>query len=350
LLPLSFPRNCTNIVEGDGIYGHTGIRFRQRFISKCHIRTDSVDQPLYGCIFCIKEHKTIEEHDATVFFSVAQFFHHLAKHSQPLPSIEGVTTIYGYQQPSVVDFDIHFTKPEAIYPQFCMKEIASKVATRPSATALTTHHPKPKSAGSIDPVGNMVLHFAANARIVGITFPDELHGTWCVGYHDGQRGSFPASSVALELPAREDVLMNAQSSLVAFAKWDFKPKESRDGGWLSFRKGEKISAVGYTFQDQWCWSGQIRDSKGKGKWGLFPASFVDNLQEAGNLALSPSTSTSRSGFGAFGRIGSTPLGRMMSSKHERSASLRSNGSGGSGNRIAQPGLEVVTHTNSWTRN
>jgi hypothetical protein len=107
-------------------------------------------------------------------------------------------------------------------------------------------------------------------------------------------------------------------------------------------------AVGYTFQDQWCWSGQ----NGKGKWGLFPAVFVSGLQEAtGGVGgkgqskgqSSPSSPSVKSGLGL--RIGSFPIGRMRSSRGERSGSVVSTGSGsgmsnGSGN--AQPGLEVVS--------
>ena len=154
-----------------------------------------------------------------------------------------------------------------------------------------------------------------------------------MGYHDGERGAFPASEMMLETPAKEDVLMSPQSSLVATARWDFKPKDAKEGGWLKFSKGERIAAVGYTFQDQWCWSGQ----SSKGKWGLFPAAFVENLQEA---RVGSSPGSVRSGL----RIGSISLGRRTT---ERSGSVatsppvRSPG-------IFQPGLEVVTsRTSSW---
>ncbi|RAL60286.1 hypothetical protein DID88_000065 [Monilinia fructigena] len=69
--------------EVSGIYSNTGIRWRQRFISKCHLKTTSVDDPIYGCIFCIEDHRTVEDHDATVFFSVTSLFRHLARHPRP---------------------------------------------------------------------------------------------------------------------------------------------------------------------------------------------------------------------------------------------------------------------------
>lgn len=350
------------LLERSGIYGNSGIRFRQKFISKCHLRTNNVDEPVYACIFCIEEHRTVEEHDATVFFSVTKLFQHLAKHSRPLPNIAGVAILYGFQPPHVLDFDIHFTTPEPKFQQFSMMEIAPKAATRPAAHATTTHHPKNNRSSSRDPEGNPTLHFAAGARIVGITFPDRFHGQWCIGYHDGERGSFPANTIMLEMPVREDVLMNAQSNLVAFAKWDFKLKDAKEGGWLKFSKGDKISSVGYTFQDQWCWSGQIGTGS-KSKFGLFPAAFVEGLREDvgggvgnGKLGSSPGIVKIGSGLG-LGSLGSrigSGLGRNKSSRgHERSASVRSSGSTSSGGMVAvQPGLEVVQspiHSNggSW---
>lgn len=184
-----------------------------------------------------------------------------------------------------------------------------------------------------------------------------------MGYHDGERGAFPASEIMLETPAKEDVIMNPQSSLIATARWDFKPKDTKDGGWLRFSKGDRISCIGYTFQDQWCWSGQ----SSKGKWGLFPSAFVENLQDgsssrtaslgigsgramgtspgsSGRLSLSTSAG-SRSGFGGLSsRMPSFPLSRNRSSRQsvDRSnASVRSSGSAGSPSN-QQAGLEVYT--------
>ena len=316
-----------------GIYGNNGIRWRQRFISKCHLKSHSIDEPLYGCIFCIEECKTVEETDATVFFSVAQLFKHLATHTRPLPTVAGITTLYGFQEPTALDFDLHFTTKEPKLHAFCMAEIAPKVATRASAHAITTHHSKRNNR---DPDGNPVLQFAVGARIVGITYPERFHGQWCVGYHDGERGSFPASAIQLDMPAKEDVFMSAQSNLIASAKWDFKPKDQKDASWLKFSKGDRIQSIGYNFQDQWCWSGQTS----KGKWGLFPAAFVENLQEGGKMGTSPGgVKTGGLGFGS--RMPSFPIGRHKSSRQDRSASLTSTGGGSSPVVQMQPGLEVA---------
>ncbi|TVY78513.1 hypothetical protein LSUE1_G008168 [Lachnellula suecica] len=325
------------LLDRSGIYGSSGIRWRQKFISKCHVKTTSIEEPLYACVFCIEDNKTVEEHDATVFFSVSQLFRHLAKHTHPLPKVAGLQILYGYQPAEVLDFDIHFTTTEPKPSQWNMTEIATKVATRASAYATIAHHPKLNARTARDPDGDETLHFAAGAKIVGITYPERFNGQWCVGYHDGDRGSFPAANIMIERPAKEEVLMNPQSSLIATARWDHKPKDSKDGGWLKFSKGDKISCVGYQYQDQWCWSGQ----SSKGKWGLFPAAFVENLQDGGKLPP-PSPTSTKGGFAS--RMPSFAIGRNKSSKTDRAASVRSVGSAGSAGNVAvygQPGLEVA---------
>lgn len=266
--------------------------------------------------------------------------------------------LYGFQPVDVVDFDIHMAVAEPKLQTFCMREISQKVATRPSASALVTFHPKLQSRDAKDPDGLPALHFAAGARIVGITFPEKFAGNWCIGYHDGLRGSFPASAIALEKPAKEDVLMDAQSTLITYAKWDFKPKDTRDGDWLRLSKGDKILCIGYTFPDSWCWSGQTT----KGKWGLFPRVFVDHCQEGGKVMGGGIQRKESSGFGMGLMPKMSILGRKKSKSEMRESkdtlrrgSVRSNTSSGSGSGAlsvrGQEGLEVVTSPihggNSW---
>lgn len=323
------------------------------------MKTNSHEDPLYACVFCVEARATIEPHDATIFFSAAALARHLAKHAQPAPQVNGLHVIYGAQPPTAVDFDMHFPNPEARITQYPMSEIAAKVNSRPSAHAITTNHFKLPHAKARDPEGNPILHFAAGARIVGVSFPERFQGQWCMGYHDGDRGAFPASCVTLDLPRAEDVLMNAQSTLVAWAKWDFKPKDVKEGGWIGFKKGERISCVGYAFQDQWCWSGR----SAKGKWGLFPSAFVEELRiEQAGVGAGVGSPTASKGLGFGARIaGGLPLGKKKSAtkqrggvpvpQRQRSGSLVSMGSvgtNGSGSRNGrgsvgqqQPGLEIV---------
>lgn len=285
------------------------------------------------CIFCIEEQRTVEDHDATVFFSVTSLFRHLARHPRPLPQVTGITTVYGIQPPSVLDFDIQFTIHEPKLSTYCMSEIASKVTSRPSAHAVITHHPKPTSKTFRDPDGQPTMHFADGAKIVGISFPERWGGNWYVGYHDGERGSFPANSVSFIPPPRDDVKLNPQSSLQAVAKWDWKPKD-KDEGWLKFSKGERIYNIGYSWQDQWCWSG----CNSKRKWGIFPSLFVEDLMNtdssSGNAKANKILGTDvekkeRGGLGAAfgfsggkGRMVSFPLSRNRSSRGPQSPVLK----------------------------
>jgi hypothetical protein len=80
--------------------------------------------------------------------------------------------------------------------------------------------------------------------------------------------------VALDIPSKDNIIMNSRSTLSATARWDHKPKDSNTT-WLSFSKGSKISNIGFPYQDAWCWTGQNT----KGKWGVFPAAFVTGLRE-----------------------------------------------------------------------
>lgn len=172
---------------------------------------------------------------------------------------------------------MHFTLNDPTFPQYNMMEIASKVAMRAHGSANTVNRAKQGGTIKKDPDGMPTLQFAVGAKIVGIMFPERFNGQWCTGYHDGDRGSFPANYINLQTPPKEDVLMHAQSSLLAVAKWDFKPpKGDKDSGWLKISKGDKIENIGYTFVDQWCWSGKNQ----KSKWGIFPSAYVEHLRDS----------------------------------------------------------------------
>lgn len=233
----------------------------------------------------------------------------------------------------MIDFDIHFTTSQPVVPEFAYAAIAQKVATRPTALASSSNHPKQNRPDSRDPDGNPVLHFAIGARIIGITFPDRFNGLWAIGYHDGMRGAFPTAAIIINQPGRDEEVMNSNSNLVAFAKWDFKLKKSKDDPWLKFSKGDTITHIGFKYQDQWCWTGQ----NSKGQWGLFPNAFVDQLHDRGVFGTRPG-STKKSSISS--KMPSFSLGRNKSSKHERKGSIVSTSSGESRHSF-QPGLEVV---------
>jgi hypothetical protein len=255
-----------------GIYspqGIPGIRFRHRVLQKSHLAS-KLDEPSYACIFCIEDGHTVEEQDATVFFSSQQYFAHIQKHARPLREIEGLKVIYGSQK-GVTDFDICFLDMDQSPPYY--GDVAQKTASLPSAIANANHREKSKGFRARDPEGNHSLSFAVGAKIVGLTFPPQFKGEWASGYHDNSKLCFPVSFIQLQSPPnKEDILMNPKSGLVATALWDHKQKEP-NSEWLNFSKKEKITHIGFPYEDFWCWSGM----NAKGKWGLFPREYVTGL-------------------------------------------------------------------------
>ncbi|KZL77971.1 SH3 domain-containing protein [Colletotrichum tofieldiae] len=130
------------------------------------------------------------EGDATVFQSADQLLKHLACHPQPLPEVPGVTVLYGQMEKDhyqIEDYDIHFPSPPAPSP---FPEIDT--SQFPVATALKSHVQR-WGENLVGPDGNPdVLKFFIGAKIVGVEFPEKWGGKWCMGWHDGVRGPFPA--------------------------------------------------------------------------------------------------------------------------------------------------------------
>lgn len=120
------------------------------------------------------------------------------------------------------------------------------------------------------------------------TYPERFNGAWCSGYHDDTKALFPANTVQLIPPQAEAVHMSPKSTLTTFAKWDHKHKDSNPSGWLSFKANEKITNIGFPYQDYWAWSG----CNSKGKYGIFPRCFVSEIVDlkpgfAASIANSP---------------------------------------------------------------
>lgn len=67
--------------------------------------------------------------------------------------------------------------------------------------------------------------------------------------------------------------MSPKSSLTATARWAYQPASHLADTWLTIKPKETIKNIGFPYQDFWCWSGM----NSKGKYGLFPACFVENL-------------------------------------------------------------------------
>ncbi|KAM0270655.1 hypothetical protein ACHAQH_009337 [Verticillium albo-atrum] len=224
-----------------------GVRYRRRFLYKSHMTARNVSKPSYGCPFCVHIGSTTNEGDATVFQSVPLLLRHLARHPQPLPEVAGLTVLYGTitGEPNEHDFDIHFPNPAA-QPG----GPPDGGAALPSAVATQDHVQMPDAKPQTRPdAGTELLQFFAGARIIGVEFPERWGGKWCLGWHDGVVGAFPARSVQLQAPRRGKFAGQApprtQRSGVARWKWDVKA--GAGPGWLGLDKGEKISNLDCEF-------------------------------------------------------------------------------------------------------
>ncbi|KAK9414051.1 putative SH3 domain-containing protein [Seiridium unicorne] len=260
----SVEQDVNNDPKGNFISNSVG--FRLRLLQKSHLPIRHIEEQLYGCVFCIHEGRTLDESDATVFFSQKQLFAHMIRHPRPLPKIPGLTVVEGSDIPETFrnNYDVHFTNPPL---QSVMSGIAPEVSKLPTAIATETR----RNAHGImrsPPDRGAVLQFAVGARIVGIEFPAKYEGKWGIGWHDGVRAAFEAESVHLDAPPKNETRMQGTSSMQAVARWKWSQKG--EGNWLKFSQGDVIKNISWTYSDHWCWSG----TSGKG-WGIFPQSHLE---------------------------------------------------------------------------
>ncbi|CAK7207101.1 hypothetical protein SEUCBS139899_009909 [Sporothrix eucalyptigena] len=294
-----------------------GARFRLRLLYKSHISNTINSQRQaeshYACIFCVHSGATVREGDATVFTTPDHLLLHLARHPQPLPIVPGVTVVYGSERGAngttgnsssgmssvststdpidANDFDLHLVNPPLPTP------VPPTVSQAAVATAVREHIHRwgGKKLARPPNYGGDMLHFLAGARVVGLMFPEKWEGKWCMGWHDGFVGAFPAKAVQIEPPRQNEIPMaSSDSGMSVTARWKWKPNEGRKEGkdgkpkksgdssssimnsddaasvWLSFEKGETISNVKCLYADHWCWAG----TNSKGRFGVFPQSHI----------------------------------------------------------------------------
>ncbi|KAK3940438.1 hypothetical protein QBC46DRAFT_434767 [Diplogelasinospora grovesii] len=287
-------------------FNNSGVRFRIRILYKSHLAAQKMTEAYYACLFCAQTGATVREGDATVFASSDALFRHLAHHPQPLPEVPGVTVLYGKDfandDPRLNDFDLHFVNPpipgSGIPGSGIPGGVAQEVANLPIATAKTSHIqrygekklPRPDGIGEKD-----LLQFFVGARIIGVEFPVRWGGKWASGWHDGVWGAFPAKSIDIEKPRKNEIPPLLQTGAGAYSvsvttRWKWNPSDAADKGWLTFGQGETISNVGWLFKEHWCWSG----TNSKGKFGVFPRSHVnfDSIDENASPILRPGSSRS----------------------------------------------------------
>ncbi|KAI0203780.1 hypothetical protein F4808DRAFT_476175 [Astrocystis sublimbata] len=252
--------------ESSGSFTSNTLGFRLRILQKSHMPIRVIEEQMYGCVFCIQAGHTIEESDATVFFSQKQLFTHYARHARPLPKVAGITVIEEPELPPQLkdNFDLHFPYPPM---ESVMTGIAREIARLPRAVA-TDARKVFHGAQRLPPDRLPALQLAVGAKIVGIEFPTKYDGKWAIGWHDGARAAFELDSVQLEAPSKAEVRMQGTSSVQAVARWAWKQKG--DDRWLKFDKGDVIKNISWVYKDHWCWSGTT--SKG---CGVFPASHID---------------------------------------------------------------------------
>lgn len=221
-----------------------GIGYRVRFLQKSHVATKRSDEELYGCIFCAHAQRTVEECDATIFFSPRKLFEHLARHPRPLPKVPGFTVVEEAEIPTELrnNYDLHLKRSAAPSP---LDDVREEISTLPVATALKTVRKMH---------GMRLLHdhtpafeLAEGARIIGIEFPSKYQGEWALGWHDGAKKSIPFDVIRLESPPKNEVRMGGTSNIVAVARWRHSPKTKDGGEWLRFDKGDVISNISCEF-------------------------------------------------------------------------------------------------------
>ncbi|KKA28925.1 hypothetical protein TD95_002485 [Thielaviopsis punctulata] len=309
-----------------GNFTIAGMGFRLRMLQKSHVATRRNDEQFYACLICVNLGQTVEESDATVFFTQQSLFNHLARHPRPLPPIDGLTII---QEPTIPDafknnYDLHVKGPQTVS---LTAEKAEQIANMPSAVC----------RGTIKKLYGMRLlndqtpafEMAEGARIVGIEFPERYEGEWCMGFHDGAYASFPFDTVRLVMPPAEHIRRHtgaAGGGARATARWKFAPKQHKAAGkgggttdWLKFDRGDTITQIAWVARGHWCWSGV----NAKGKWGIFPASHVDaaSVVEAAEAAEAETDRVSVASSGRTEGGGGGFLARLTAKKREKAPAM-----------------------------
>lgn len=153
---------------------NSSISFRLRFISKSHLPSRTVDEQLYGCLFCNQLGRTTEESDATVFFSQRQLFSHLARHPRPLPPVPGLMVIETMDIPPQFrnNYDLHLPHPPIKSLMVGLERELSQMPTAIATEAFRTTH----GAIRTPPDGSPILQFCAGQKIVGVEFPSKYGG------------------------------------------------------------------------------------------------------------------------------------------------------------------------------
>ncbi|KAL3953446.1 hypothetical protein ACCO45_011402 [Purpureocillium lilacinum] len=240
-------------MQEEGNFTKCDVGYRLRFLQKSHLPAKRVDDVLYACLFCIHEGRTLDESDATVFFTTRALFSHLARHPRPLPVVPGITVVETPDMPPQLrnNYDLHFPQPPAPHPA---KEHSAEITGLPTGVAKEQARRIYGQRLLYD--RTEALELAQGARISGIKWPPKYNGEWIFAWHDGVFASVPTDVIKLDRPLSSEIKMGEQAT---------------KGDWLKFDKNEIITNISWSHPDHWCWSG----TNAKGKWGIFPQAFID---------------------------------------------------------------------------
>ncbi|KAG6012053.1 hypothetical protein E4U54_007754 [Claviceps lovelessii] len=246
------------------------VGYRLRFLQKSHLSVKRSTDAMYGCIFCIYNGFTVEQSDATVFFTAEDLFLHLSRHPRPLPSVPGITVVYGIEVPYHLrnNYDLHFHVPSKMHP---MHEAGTEIDGRPTGIAIkeTRKADSQRKLGERDRPEELQL--AIGAQITGIKWPPQYKGRKIFAWHDGNFASVPSENIILIPPENTSLSKSMRSQISGKAKWKFSMKSSKELPWLKFDKGDTITNIGWEHPDHWCWCG----TNAKGHWGIFPQAYLD---------------------------------------------------------------------------
>jgi hypothetical protein len=143
------------------------------------------------------------------------------------------------------DFDLHFLNPSLPHGT----PDTDAVKSLPTATAIRN-----QAEGGVKKLGKIgetvpLMSFLAGARIVGVEFPEDGEGKWCLGWHDGVFGVFPSKNVHLDMPRRGEMTLqgNGNTGRGAITRWKWDKKMVGSSFWLTFDKGEQIVNIDCEF-------------------------------------------------------------------------------------------------------
>lgn len=217
------------------------VNYRLRFLQKSHLAVKRPNDKLYACIFCVKRGYTMDESDATVFFSADDLLAHVSRHDMPLPVVSGIVVMYGSNIPSYLaqNYDLHFKVPGIAIP---IPNGSTEVVSRPTGVVMKELRRDETPRIIANRTRTEQLQVAIGAKVTGIIWPPQYNGRKIFAWHNGTFASVPSDLVALTAPMSNNLVSVGANSARATAKWKFSPTYGKTT-WLKFDKGDEITNI-----------------------------------------------------------------------------------------------------------